>query len=66
MADDVSLGTRRTARAQAFAEAADMLIKLRQSDIRLAAGEMSAQEMRTVMAVLRWQSQAMMNEANKS
>jgi hypothetical protein len=52
-----------TERQETFRDAADMLIAVRPQDIRLAFGEMSAQEMRAVMAVLRWQSQKMMNKA---
>lgn len=44
------------ARRQAFLEAAASLESLTRQDIRLAAGEMTAQEMRTVLAVLGWRS----------
>jgi len=51
-------------RAAAFLEAADML-KMSQATIRLHAGEMTAQEMRTVQAVLKWKAWEMREKANE-
>lgn len=53
-----------TGRADAFLEAAKML-EMSQATIRLHAGEMSAQEMRTVQAVLKWKAAEMRGKAHE-
>jgi hypothetical protein len=50
-------------RADAFLEAAKML-EMSQAAIRLHAGEMTAQEMRTVKAVLKWKAGEIRGKAN--
>jgi len=52
------------ARRQAFLEAADAL-DMSPATIRLHAGEMTAQEMRTVQAVLRWKAAELRDRAQK-
>jgi hypothetical protein len=50
-------------RREAFEEAAGML-EMSDATIRLHCGEMTAQEMRTVKAVLKWKAAEMRDEAN--
>lgn len=40
------------------------LLKVSQASIRLAAGEMTAGEMRSVQAVLAWRARVIINQAN--
>lgn len=60
--DEPGVRTYELGRRDAFATAADMLNQSAQA-IRLAMGEMTAQEMRTVKAALEWRAAALRNMA---